>query len=178
MAGDERAGTFRDASRIIEHSRVFEAADTIRRLATVSAGESRVVRAARKLAADFGELSSTERARYTLLTIGIAAASYVLIGSTLPKAIRPNIPLAAGVLILIVCGGVATKRRSRAMRSIRTSVLGVALLIALGSSGPAVGQTPPRSEKEDLLGVWEMVSAQDHRPNGETLSATGGEERF
>jgi hypothetical protein len=33
MAGED-PGTFREASRIIEHSRVFGAADAIRRIAT------------------------------------------------------------------------------------------------------------------------------------------------
>lgn len=113
MAGENHVDTLRGASRIIEHSRVFKAADAVRRIATVSADESRVVRAGRKLAADFSELSSAERARYKLLMIGIAAISYVLIASSLPRAIRPNLPLAAGVLVLIVCGGVATKRRRK-----------------------------------------------------------------
>lgn len=119
MWGEERAGTFEEASRIIEHSRVFEAADTIRRLATVSAGESRVVRAARRLASDFGGLSYAERTRYALLALGIAAVSYVLMASALPRAARPNSPRAAGMLILIVCGGVATKRRSQNPGSVR-----------------------------------------------------------
>jgi hypothetical protein len=113
MRGEELAGEFPEASRIIEHSRVFEAADAIRRVAAVSVGESRVIRVARRLVSDFGALSSAERTRYALLTIGIAAVSYVLMASTLPKGIRPNIPLAAGVLLLIVCAGVATMRGSR-----------------------------------------------------------------
>jgi hypothetical protein len=110
MAGEDPVGTFRDASRIVEHSRVFEAADAIRRVATISVGESRVVRAARRLAGDFGGLSYAERTRYALLTIGIAAVSYLLMVSALPRAARPNIPLAAGVLIVVVCGGVARLR--------------------------------------------------------------------
>jgi hypothetical protein len=113
MAGELSAGAFQEASRIIEHSLVFGAADAIRRVATISVGESRVVRAVRRLAADFGGLSYAERARYALLAMGIAAVSYVLLASTLPRGIGPNIPLAAGMLILIVCGGVATRRRSR-----------------------------------------------------------------
>jgi hypothetical protein len=111
MAGEDPVGTFREASRILEHSRVFEAADAIRRVVAISVGESRVVRAVRRLAADFGGLSYAERMRYALLAIGIAAVSYVLMASALPRTARPNIPLAAGMLILVVCGGVATKRR-------------------------------------------------------------------
>ena len=112
MRGEDSVGTFREARRIIEHSLAFEVADTIRRTATVSAGESRVVRAARRLAGGFGGLSYAERTRYALLTIGIAAVSYVLTASALPRAARPNIPLAAGVLILIVCGGAITRIRN------------------------------------------------------------------
>jgi hypothetical protein len=112
MRGEQLAGEFLEASRIIEHSRVFEAADAFRRVATISVGESRVVRAARRLADDFSGLSSAERTRYTLIAVAIAAISYVLIASALPRAVRPNLPLAAGALILVVCGGVATRRGS------------------------------------------------------------------
>jgi hypothetical protein len=113
MAGRESEGGFQGASRIIEHSRVFAVADAIRRSSTIGFNESRVVRLVRRLALGFGGLPSAVHTRHALLAIGIAAVSYVLMASALPRAIRPNIPLAAGVLILIVCGGVATLRPRR-----------------------------------------------------------------
>ena len=113
MEDGRNEGAFQEASRIIEQSRVFEAADAICRIATISFGESRAVRDVRKLAADFGGLSHGEQARYALLTMGIAAVSYALMVLSLPRGARPNIPLAVGALILVVCGGVATRRGSR-----------------------------------------------------------------
>jgi hypothetical protein len=113
MAGERNQGAFQEASRIIGQSRVFEAADAICRVAATSFDESRAVRWVRKLETDFGTLSYAEQARYVLLTIGIGAISYALMVLSLPRGTRPNIPLAVGVLILVVCGGVATRRGSR-----------------------------------------------------------------
>ena len=57
MAGEQGAEAFQEASRIIEQSRSFEAADAIRRVVAISFGESRAVREVRTRAADFGGLS-------------------------------------------------------------------------------------------------------------------------
>jgi hypothetical protein len=117
VAGERNEGAFQEASRIIEQSRVFEAAEAICCVAATSFGESRAVREVRTLAADFGRLSHAEQTRYALLTIGIAAVSYALMFLSLPRGVRPNLPLAVGVLILVVCGGVATRRGSRSEKA-------------------------------------------------------------
>ena len=41
------------------------------------------------------------------------------------------------------------------------------------TSGLAEGQATPPGERRNLLGMWELVSLQDHRPNGDVLNWMG-----
>ena len=54
-----------------------------------------------------------------------------------------------------------------------TGVVTVVLSGLLWSSGLAAGQATQPSERRNLLGVWELVSLQDHRPNGDVLDWMG-----
>lgn len=60
------------------------------------------------------------------------------------------------------------------MRSMLScGVVTVVLSSLLWSSGLAAGQATQPSERRNLLGVWELVSLQDLRPNGEVLDWMG-----
>jgi Lipocalin-like domain len=59
------------------------------------------------------------------------------------------------------------------MRLLGTSVVTVAVAGALWTSGMAAGQATQSSERQHLIGVWDLVSLQDHRPNGEVLDWMG-----
>ena len=41
------------------------------------------------------------------------------------------------------------------------------------TSGLTEGQATPPGERRNLLGVWELLSLQDHRPNGDVLDWMG-----
>src|SRR5688500_14731140 len=59
------------------------------------------------------------------------------------------------------------------MRVLRTCVVSVAIASLLCPSGLAA-QLPARpSDRQTLTGVWELVSLQDHQPNGEVLDWMG-----
>ena len=59
------------------------------------------------------------------------------------------------------------------MRLLRTCVVSVAVASVLCLSGSAAQRSPRPSERQILVGVWELVSLQDHRPNGEVLDWMG-----
>ena len=48
-------------------------------------------------------------------------------------------------------------------------VVTAALASLLSTSGPAAAQSTQPSERRNLLGAWELVSAQDRRSNGDVL---------
>lgn len=55
------------------------------------------------------------------------------------------------------------------MRVLRTCVESVAVASLMCASGLPLQQPARPSEPQTLMGVWELVSLQDHRPNGEVL---------
>jgi Lipocalin-like domain len=59
------------------------------------------------------------------------------------------------------------------MRLLRICVLSVAVASVLCPLGIAAQQPARASERQTLVGVWELVSLQDHRPNGEVLDWMG-----
>jgi hypothetical protein len=59
------------------------------------------------------------------------------------------------------------------MRLLGTSVVTLAVAGALWTSGIAAGQATQPGERQKLLGVWELVSLQDQRQNGEVLDWMG-----
>ena len=59
------------------------------------------------------------------------------------------------------------------MRLLWTTVVSLAIASVLWTSGEAAGQATPSSDRRTLLGVWELVSLQDHRPNGDVLDWMG-----
>ena len=59
------------------------------------------------------------------------------------------------------------------IRLLCTSVVTVAVASLLWTSGLTAGQATQPSERRNLLGVWELVSLQDHRPNGDVLDWMG-----
>ena len=58
-------------------------------------------------------------------------------------------------------------------RMLSTGVVTVVLAIFLWCSGLAEGQATQPGERRNLSGVWELVSLQDHRPNGDMLDWMG-----
>jgi hypothetical protein len=56
--------------------------------------------------------------------------------------------------------------------SSRTSVVTV-VVVSLWISGLAARQATPPGDRRNLSGVWELVSLQDHRPNGDVLDWMG-----
>jgi hypothetical protein len=59
------------------------------------------------------------------------------------------------------------------MRLLGAAVVTVAVTSHLWTSGIAAEQVTQPSERRNLIGVWELVSLQDHRPNGEVLDWMG-----
>ena len=59
------------------------------------------------------------------------------------------------------------------MRVRRTCVVSVAVTSLVCPSGLAAQQPARPSEPQTLMGVWELVALQDHRPNGEVLDWMG-----
>ena len=59
------------------------------------------------------------------------------------------------------------------MRLLGTCVMSVAVASLLCRSGIAAQQPSRPSERQTLIGVWELVSLQDHRPNGDALDWMG-----
>ena len=57
------------------------------------------------------------------------------------------------------------------MRSLH--IVTAALASLLWTPGLAAEQSTQPSERRNLLGVWDLVSAQDHRPNGDVLDLFG-----
>ena len=53
------------------------------------------------------------------------------------------------------------------------SVVSVAVTSVLWTSGTAAMQATQPSDRQNLMGVWELVSLQDHRPNQEVLDWMG-----
>ena len=51
--------------------------------------------------------------------------------------------------------------------------MSVAVASLLCLSGVTAQQPARPSERDTLVGVWELVSLQDHRPNGEMLDWMG-----
>jgi len=49
------------------------------------------------------------------------------------------------------------------------SCLAVALVSCLATAASGERQATPRATERDLLGVWDLVSIEDHKPNGEVL---------
>ena len=62
-------------------------------------------------------------------------------------------------------------KQGAVMRSLY--VVTAALASILWTFGLAAEQSTQPSERRNLLGVWELVSAQDHRPNGDVLDLFG-----
>ena len=59
------------------------------------------------------------------------------------------------------------------MRLLRNSVVSVTVASVLWTSGTAAEQATQPSERRNLIGVWELVSLRDHRPNGDALDWMG-----
>ena len=59
------------------------------------------------------------------------------------------------------------------MRLLSTCVVSVAIASLSWPSGIAAQQRARPSERQTLIGVWELVSLQDHRPNGDVLDWMG-----
>ena len=59
------------------------------------------------------------------------------------------------------------------MRLLCTAVVTVLVASVLWTSGMAAGQATQPSERRKLIGVWELVSLHDHRPNGDVLDWMG-----
>ena len=59
------------------------------------------------------------------------------------------------------------------MRLLGAAVVTVAVTSHLWTSGMAAGQATQPSGRRNLIGVWELVSLQDHRPNGDVLDWMG-----
>jgi hypothetical protein len=59
------------------------------------------------------------------------------------------------------------------MRLLRTWVVSVTLASMLCPSWVTAQQPARLSDRQTLMGVWELVSLQDHRPNGEVLDWMG-----
>jgi hypothetical protein len=56
---------------------------------------------------------------------------------------------------------------------LRNCVVSVAVATLACPSGLAAQQPARPSERQTLMGVWELVSLQDHRPNGDVLDWMG-----
>lgn len=54
-----------------------------------------------------------------------------------------------------------------------TAVVTVVVASLLWTSGRAAGPAAQPGERRNLVGVWELVSLQDHRPNGDVLDWMG-----
>jgi hypothetical protein len=54
-----------------------------------------------------------------------------------------------------------------------TSVVAVVVPALLWTSGLTAGQAAQPAERRNLIGVWELVSLQDNRPNGDVLDWMG-----
>lgn len=54
-----------------------------------------------------------------------------------------------------------------------TSVVIVVAASLMGTVGLAAGPATQPGERQNLSGVWELVSLQDHRPNGDVLDWMG-----
>src|SRR5262245_51908949 len=59
------------------------------------------------------------------------------------------------------------------MRLLGTAVVAVAVTSVLWTSERAAGQAAQPGERRNLTGIWELVSLQDIRPNGEVLDWMG-----
>ena len=59
------------------------------------------------------------------------------------------------------------------MRLRMIAVVSVAVASVCWTAGMTAQQQTPPSEQPTLMGVWELVSLQDHRPNGEVLDWMG-----
>lgn len=59
------------------------------------------------------------------------------------------------------------------MRVLWTFVGTAAIAGLAWTAGLAAGQATQAGERQRLVGVWELVSLQDHRPNGEVLDWMG-----
>ena len=54
-----------------------------------------------------------------------------------------------------------------------SAVVGVVVAMVLLTSGFTAAQATQPGERQHLSGVWELVSLQDHRPNGDILDWMG-----
>lgn len=59
------------------------------------------------------------------------------------------------------------------MRLLRPSVVSVAVAGLLWTCGMAAQQPTQPTERRNIMGVWELVSLQDRRPNGDALDWMG-----
>ena len=59
------------------------------------------------------------------------------------------------------------------MRLLGIAVVAVAVASLLWTSEKTAGQSAQSGERRKLIGVWELVSLQDHRPNGDVLDWMG-----
>jgi hypothetical protein len=59
------------------------------------------------------------------------------------------------------------------MRVLRTCLVNVAVASLLCPSGIAAQQVARQNDRQELIGVWELVSLQDQRPNGDVLDWMG-----
>jgi hypothetical protein len=59
------------------------------------------------------------------------------------------------------------------MRSRPALTLSVVLVCCLGTPASGERQVAPKATARELLGIWDLVSYEDHRPNGEVLSWWG-----
>lgn len=102
----------RDQSRlrvthIIEQSTLVTALEAAGRPLAASVDTSRALQTARKVVRDFQRLPIGERALCAMLTAAVAAIANVVMATMLPLQARPSQPLAAGVLVLLLCAGAA-----------------------------------------------------------------------
>jgi len=59
------------------------------------------------------------------------------------------------------------------MRLLGVAAVTVAVASLLWTSERVAGQAAPPGERRNLIGVWELVSLQDNRPNGDVLDWLG-----
>jgi hypothetical protein len=59
------------------------------------------------------------------------------------------------------------------MRLLCTAVVTAAVASLPWTSGMAAGQATQPTDRRNLIGVWDLVSLQDHRPNGDVVRWMG-----
>jgi hypothetical protein len=106
--------SFRDDSRwaaeAVRGSRLWAPAQWVKRVATASAVDSRVLTLARRCWAGYQQLTRRERFQATAVAVSVAAAAHALLLSLVPLALRPAVPR-AWWLVVSATAAIAAVRR-------------------------------------------------------------------